>query len=151
MRAAYAYWHLIRGCLLEREGEFAAAAREYREGLRVCECPGEIGYFLRNNLGYCLNLLGRYREAEESCRKAIALDPERHNAYKNIGVSLAALGELEEAAGNFLRAVEICPSDARALAHLRRLLESRPRASRVLQEIAAKLEMFGTLGGASVN
>lgn len=151
VRATYAYRQLIRGCLLERAGEFQGAAREYHEGLKVCECDGEVTYFLHNNLGYCFNQLGRPREAEEYCRKAIALDPERHNAHKNLGVALAGLGRPEEAARSLLIAVEICPSDPRALLHLRGLLKERPETSRVLLEAAAKPAALDSLDGAAVN
>lgn len=120
---------LIRGCLLERTGEFESAAREYEEGLKVCECLGEVGYFLRNNLGYCLNQVERYQEAEECCRSAIALNPDRHSAHKNRGVALAGLGRLEEAVRSLLRAMEICPNDPRALAHLEALFTEVAKSS----------------------
>ena len=59
---------------------------------------------INNNLGFCLNQVGRFAEAEDYCRSAIKIDPECHHAYKNLGVALAGLGQYVEAARNFIEA-----------------------------------------------
>lgn len=81
-----------------------------------------IKYFIKNNLGYCLNILERFTEAEALCRDAIIIDPDRHNAHKNLGVSLQAQGKLSDAARSFIRATLLCPADKRALAYLENIM-----------------------------
>lgn len=48
-------------------------------------------------LGWAYSFQGRYDEAIEECRKAIALDPEYGNPYNDIGAYLIEKGKLDEA------------------------------------------------------
>ena len=64
----------------------------------------------RNNLGFALNRLGRYADGEALCRQAIALDPRRASAYKNLGLSLQGEGRVVEAARAFVTATQVGPS-----------------------------------------
>ena len=57
-------------------------------------------------------------------REAIRIDPERHNAYKNLGLALMEQGGLRAAAEGFRRARDLCPTDGRA-AHYLALVEER--------------------------
>ena len=79
-------------------------------------------HFLNNNLGYSLNQIGRHGEAEAYTRAAIAIDPGRHNAHKNLVISLQGQGNYLEAPRSFLRATHAQPDDVRALDHLEDLL-----------------------------
>jgi tetratricopeptide (TPR) repeat protein len=56
------------------------------------------------------------------CRAAIEIDPDRHNAYKNLGIAVQNQGRYAEAAKNFIRAAKMAPSDTRALVHLEGLI-----------------------------
>jgi tetratricopeptide (TPR) repeat protein len=84
-------YRLVAGMEHEKAGEYEKAAERYRLGLAYE--PGErfCAYFLHNNYGYCLNVLGQHAEAEWYCRAAIDLDPSRPNGFKNLGISLEAL------------------------------------------------------------
>ena len=73
-----------------------------------------------------MTLLGRHADAEVHTRAAIALDPERHNAHKNLGLALAGQGRFEEAARSLLEADRRCPPDTRARGHLTTLLAEHP-------------------------
>jgi Flp pilus assembly protein TadD len=73
-----------------------------------------------------LNILRRHPEAEANCRAAIAIDPSRHNAYKNLGLALAGQGRPLEAARCLLEADRRCPTDGRARRHLAELLAENP-------------------------
>ena len=118
--------YLALGQLLERQENYAEAEASYAQGLAIGPAAGETGYFLHNNRGYCLNLLGRHDEAETHCRQAIALDPARHNAHKNLGLALAGQGRLTEAAQALLEADRRCPADPRARQRLRDLVRDHP-------------------------
>jgi tetratricopeptide (TPR) repeat protein len=123
---------LMLGSLMEKEEDFVAAKSYYERGLRIDGEDREVRYFLRNNLAFCLNILGRHAEAEAFCHDAIAILPMRHNAHKNLGIALEGQGQLPEAAECYLRAAELVPMDPRSLAHLEALLETEPglRAAR---------------------
>jgi tetratricopeptide (TPR) repeat protein len=114
------------GQLLEQQDRHAEAEAMYARGLEIPAAPAEVAYFLHNNRGYCLNHLGRHAEAEVHTRAAIAIDPKRHNAHKNLGLSLAGQGRLGEAAHCLLEADRRCPEDARARQHLIELLAENP-------------------------
>lgn len=104
-----------------------------------------FGYssFLHNNRGFCLNRLGRYRDAEKYCRKAIEINGDRHNAYKNLGVALQAQGKYAEAAASFLRAALMFPPDYRSIEHLEELLANHRKE--VETQIPDIEERLGTL------
>ena len=120
--AKHASAHLRLGQLLEQQDRYAEAEAMYARGLDVPAVPIEVAYFLHNNRGYCLNLLGRHTEAEALCRTAIAIDASRHNAHKNLGLALAGQGRFAEAARCLLEADCRCPEDGRARQHLAALL-----------------------------
>ena len=114
------------GQLLEQQHRYAEAEAIYARGAEIPRGPAEVAYFLHNNRGYCLNILGRHAEAECQCRAALAIDPARHNAHKNLGLALVGQGRLAEAARSLLEADCRCPGDTRARGHLRALLAESP-------------------------
>lgn len=120
------------GQLREQLSDFAGAAEAYAQALRLEPADRQVWYFLHNNLGYCLTTLGRHVEAEDRCRQAVAIDPARHNAHKNLGLALQGQGRLAEAARSFLIARDRCPEDTRAARHLMLLLEAHPEVGRDL-------------------
>ncbi len=113
---------LAMGQALERARDYKAALEVYSRAFGVPQEPDLVWYFLHNNLGYCLNLEGRYREAEVHCRAAIEIDPDRYNAHKNLGIALQGQGRYSEAAESLMLAVRSCPEDPRALGHLEDLI-----------------------------
>ena len=90
-------------------------------------------------LGYSLNQLGRHDEAEKWCRTAIELLPERHNAYKNLGISLEGQGQYGLAAEYYIEAVRRGPTDPRAFFHLEELWQEHPELSRELPDMETKI------------
>jgi tetratricopeptide (TPR) repeat protein len=134
-----AYCLLEMGRAHEGKPDYRAAAEAYRRGLALPPEPTETWYFLNNNLGFCLNQLGRFEEAEPFCRAAIAFQPFMYNAHKNLGVSLQGQGRLVEAAHSFLEAARRSGSDRRALGHLEDLLAHHPEVGREHPEL---LEAF---------
>jgi tetratricopeptide (TPR) repeat protein len=102
------------GQIIEDSDDYLGAAKAYARAFTLPPGTDATWYLLHNNLGYCLNILGRHAEAEALCRGAVEIDPTRHNAFKNLGVSLQGLGRLEEAAECYRRAAKLCPEDGRA-------------------------------------
>jgi tetratricopeptide (TPR) repeat protein len=119
-----AYWILQMGALKEKDGKYKEAIKTYLLAFALTPAQNDIWYFLNNNLGYCLNYVGRYGEAERHCHDAIEIEPRRHNAFKNLGVSLKGQGKYSEAAKALIEAIQLAPRDQRALKLLEELIES---------------------------
>lgn len=130
------------GLSMEGVEDFATAARVYAIGVRGGRGRYDHWYFVHNNLGYCLNMCGRFAEAEPFCRTAIGIDPGAHNAYKNLGLALAGQGQYAEAARQFMKAFEICPGDTRSFVHLEDMLRAHPEAAAEVPDIAAWASAF---------
>jgi len=112
--------------------DYQGAAETYSRALKLPQEPNEILYFLNNNLGYCLNQMGRHAEAEKYCLAAIEIDPDHYNAHKNLGIALQGLGKYADAARCFIHATKMCPRDRRALQHLEDLIAAHKE---ILEEI----------------
>jgi tetratricopeptide (TPR) repeat protein len=119
---ARAHCFLTMGQLFEGKRDFQAAVDAYSRAFTLPARENDTWYFLNNNLGYSLNQIGDHDEAEPRCRKAIAINPDRHNAHKNLGISLQGQGRYLEAAQSLLRAARVAREDTRALDHLEKLL-----------------------------
>ncbi len=131
---------LALGQLGEQRSDFEGASSYYRLGL-ACEPEApDTSFFLRNNLGYCLNVLGQHAEAEQLCRAAIRIQPNRPNGHKNLGIALAAQGRVDDAARAFVDAVRANAADPRALRHLEELLAKHPDIATRVPEVGERLE-----------
>jgi tetratricopeptide (TPR) repeat protein len=119
---ARAHCFLTMGQLFEGKRDFQAAVDAYSRAFTLPARENDTWYFLNNNLGYSLNQIGDHDEAEPRCRTAIAINPDRHNAHKNLGISLQGQGRYLEAAQSLLRAARVAREDTRALDHLENLL-----------------------------
>jgi len=119
--------------LLLGEGAYCEQARDYKNGVIFYSACVAVSfedkqnkYFSLNNLGFCLNFVRRFDEAEKVLRQAIAFDPERYNALKNLGVSLEWQGQYEEAAECYLKAYNVSGGEPRSHLHLKRILDRYP-------------------------
>ena len=117
---------LAMGQTMEQVQDYAAAVRYYREALAMEPARTPTWYFINNNLGFSLNTLGQFAEGERYCRKAIEVDPDRPNAYKNLGIALASQGRPCEAARCFVTATRVNAADPRAFHLLEELLKGHP-------------------------
>jgi tetratricopeptide (TPR) repeat protein len=111
---------------MERQQNYEAAIACYSLAFGLTPGTDDVWYFLHNNLGFCLNHFEKYEEAEPYCRQAIEMYPARHNAYKNLGISLQGQAQYLAAAEQFLKAVLICSNDPRALSDLKLLGQQHP-------------------------
>jgi tetratricopeptide (TPR) repeat protein len=132
---AKAHCFLTMGQLFEGKRDFQAAVDAYSRAFTLPARENDTWYFLNNNLGYSLNQVGDHDEAESRCRAAIAINPNRHNAHKNLGISLNGQGRYLEAAQSLLRAARVAAQDTRALDQLESLLAQHEEIGRDHPEI----------------
>lgn len=118
--------YMSLGQLEETKRDYAAASKHYRRALSLEPCSTETWYFIHNNLGYSLYQLGDGISAIPFLRKAIEIDSNRPNAFKNLGLAVESIGEHEQAAELFISATIVDASDGRSLKHLDELLEAQP-------------------------
>jgi len=83
-----AFCLLALGQVTEKLTDFAAAAAYYRTALSIGCKDKRVWYFIHNNLGYCLNQRGDFKEAETYLPEAINIEPTSSNAYQNHDLSL---------------------------------------------------------------
>jgi len=127
---------LKMGAFMESARDYRAAVRYYRKALALKPTEVFVSYFVNNNLGFSLNVLGDYAEGEIYCRKAIEIDPGRPNGHKNLGIALAGQGWYREAAECFIAATEQDVLDSRAFDLLTQLLESHPELEAEFGDVA---------------
>jgi tetratricopeptide (TPR) repeat protein len=132
------YYMGLGGCG-ESLHDFEAAVEAYTAGIALDPCDQYTKYFLHNNIAYSLSQLGRHAEAEEHCRIAIATDNQRHNAYKNLGIALVALGKPQEAVEMFIMAVRKQPMDPRAFIKLSQLVNDNVTLQYSIPDLKARL------------
>ena len=132
--------YLALGQSMEQMRDFESAIVFYSRAFVLEPANGGTWYLIHNNLGFCLNNFGRYAEAEGYCRSAIKIDPSRHNAYKNLGVSLAGQGDYANAANNFISATKANATDGRSLTLLEQLLVEHPEIKAEMPEIEERLQ-----------
>jgi tetratricopeptide (TPR) repeat protein len=70
---------------------------------------------------------GDHRQAAESFRQAVTIDPEFVDAYNELGAAEAALGELPQAAEEFQKAIDLAPDHRLALPNLSIVLAKMKR------------------------
>jgi tetratricopeptide (TPR) repeat protein len=127
---------LAMGGMMESAQDFEGAVRYYKEALALEPVQTAPWYFINNNLGFSLNTLGKFSEGETYCRKAIEIDPNRPNAYKNLGISLSGQGRYQEAARCFVTATQVNAADPRALRLLQDLVKQHPEVAYEFEEVA---------------
>jgi tetratricopeptide (TPR) repeat protein len=128
---------LSMGQALEQARQFPAAAGCYKQALALEPMHTSTWYFVNNNLAFCLLALDRFAEAEDYCRKAIETDPNRPNAYKNLGAALCGQGQYRDAAQCFIAATQVNAADDRAFLLLRDLLRDHPELQFEFETAAA--------------
>ncbi len=135
-----AVYYLTLGQLMEQTQDYESAISFYTRAFSLEPVISNTWYLINNNLGYCLNHFGRYQQAEPYCRAAIKIDPLRHNAYKNLGISLEGQGQFTEAARCFIQAVKANAADPRACHHLEDLITKHPEISEEMPDISEQVD-----------
>ena len=106
------------------QGQWQEAIREYRVALSI---PGYANLEnTHHNLGWAYYNVDRLREAEESFRLVLKLDPKMASAHYHLGLVLVKAGRLDEARAAFRQARELGPETPLGLSakeHLKALGE----------------------------
>jgi tetratricopeptide (TPR) repeat protein len=121
-----AHCQLALGQMATDDNRLEAALTHFQAALVFKPKKKKVAYVLHNNIGYCLNILGRHTEGEKHCRIAIEINWTRASGYRNLGVSLQGQGNLIAAAWVLVEAVKAEASDPRARALLEKLLAEHP-------------------------
>tara|TARA_B100000282_G_scaffold149791_1_gene107899 strand:+ start:321 stop:1805 length:1485 start_codon:yes stop_codon:yes gene_type:complete len=91
---------------LQAQGKKLEAAKYYqyliKQGTKDCRVFSNYGAFL--------NEIGKRKESELSCRKAIELNPNYAHAHCNLGNALRDLGKLKEAGLYYDKAIQLNPN-----------------------------------------
>lgn len=121
-----AHCHLALGQIATDEQRLDVAVSHFAAALELKPSKKKVEYVLLNNLGFCLNGLGRYVEAEGYCRQALQIDSTRSSAYRNLGISLEGQVNLESAAWALVEATKVDTTDDRARNSLKKLIALNP-------------------------
>jgi tetratricopeptide (TPR) repeat protein len=127
-----AHHYLSLGQSMEKMENYESAVLYYSQALSVGTKDKTVWYFIHNNLGFCLNVTGKYVEAEKFCKEAINIDPFPANAYKNMGISLESQGRILEAAMAYKTGWLANPFDGRSYQHLRSLISRHKEYEHIL-------------------
>ncbi len=133
--------YFFMGQAMEHANDFESAYRFYLVALELKPSNVYYQYFIHNNIGFSLNQLCRYVDAEEYLREAIDIEPDRANGHKNLGLSLEGQRRYAEAARSFISAVQANASDGRALRHLEELVERHPEILAEMSDLSHHLTM----------
>ena len=114
------------GQMMESVGDYKAAVMYYKEALALEPSQTDVWYFISNNLGFSLIQLSQFSEGATWCRRAIETNPNRANAYKNLGMALSGQGDFQGAATCFVAATQVDAADPRAFKLLEELLQHHP-------------------------
>ncbi len=121
------------GNALRDQGLLAEAREAYRRGGEAAS--GEERAGLRFAEGFVSDEMGEREAAAAAYRKALETWPGHSEARVNLGLSLLALGRLDEARGELERARADAPDDVEPLLHLALLEESAGDRERALARL----------------
>jgi len=121
-----AWGYLKLGLEAEDRLDWDDAIEQYQRVIELAPEDKKVRYFGYNNRAYALLMLKRFEEAESHCISAIDVDDDRHNAYKNLGLTCEGLGRPIDAATSFINAAFRNGTDERAWLHLQKLLTANP-------------------------
>lgn len=119
--------HSNIGAYLQQHGRVTDAVRQYEIAASLTPDPRLLATTYAN-LGSAYGELGNYTQAHAAFDKSIGLNPNRFNTWIGMGLLSKREGNLEEAARDFMRSVELRPTGQGYL-QLGRTLEMSGRAA----------------------
>jgi Tfp pilus assembly protein PilF len=119
LQPMYADAHFHMGTALAESRRWDEAVTSYKKALELPTLT--IPESANQNLGLALYHLKRYREAEQTLRFAISLDPKMQSAYYNLGLVFIAENRKDEAKAAFRQARQLGPDSPVGQAALDRI------------------------------
>jgi tetratricopeptide (TPR) repeat protein len=102
------------GAAFREVGNYPRAVEEYRRALTLV--PGDT--HARMNLGWCLFVSRRFREAAAEFADVLRAEPDNANAHFQLGVIAGLRGKTAEAVGRYEKVLRLRPGDATAHVNL---------------------------------
>jgi tetratricopeptide (TPR) repeat protein len=127
------------GGLLKKVPRYGDTVACYKECLVKLPREPKIQYAIHNNMGFCLCMMNRNVEAEQSCRDAIRIIPDECHAYKNLGAALLGQLRFAEAAASFLSAIELASLGSPVKEVIEGFLTAVPQLTTETPEIVGKI------------
>ncbi len=108
----HASWQTL-GDMLQQRGDLPGAAETLKHSIQLQENPVIYGKLLN-----ILMTLGRVKEALPIAHRAVELEPNRANAYRNLAIVLTAADQLDVAEQAYRKALALKPGDGMIYAGL---------------------------------
>jgi tetratricopeptide (TPR) repeat protein len=143
--AAQAFGDL--GNFWQVQGHVAESLAAYDGALKVMPNHAAI----LSNRGSALNRLGRYDEAIQTLRQALAVDPELPEGHNNLGSALFGQGKFEAAVDAFEAALRLRPDYPDALNNLGLALQQLGANTEAVAAIRRALQIVPDSAEAAVN
>ncbi len=139
--------HARRGSALARQGDFAAAEREFRRVLAIRSGhPRDHA-----NLGGALARQGRTKEAIAQFRQGLEIAPEDVDLLNNLGLTLAEAGDLAGGEAYLRRAVDLDPTFYQAHQNLGLVRERQGDLKRAVEHYREALRLNPASADAHTN
>jgi tetratricopeptide (TPR) repeat protein len=106
-----------------------------------------VGVESRFLLGQCYQQLGKWREAREAYEKFIAANPFEKEAFANLGLVKAKLGESDSAVADFSKALELDPKFMDARRNRGTVYLGQKRYESAIEDFSAVLAEDGSDAG----
>lgn len=150
-----AAFHNNLGVVYFKEGNLAAARREFESALRANEAaflrsePEQSSSYL--GLSSVANAEGKLEEALRSAQEALRRKPDSDDAHQTLGMLLAKTGRYKESEELMRKALEINPSNSAAHVNLGNLLMIRNDLAGAEREFRLAMELDPLSAGPRVS
>jgi tetratricopeptide (TPR) repeat protein len=142
-----AHMHQMMARVLVRQGDSAAAIKNYREAIRINPKIAALHFELAQLL-WATDTVDGQKEAVAEYKTALELNPSDEKAESELARIAAQNGETKEAFADYSKAVEMQPDDAVALTGLAGVLISQQQQAKALPLLERAVQLDPTSAAA---
>lgn len=142
-----AHMHQMMARVLVREGDNAAAIKNYREAIRINPKIAALHFELAQLL-WATDTVDGQKEAVAEYKTALELDPLDEKSESELGRIAAQNGDNKEALADYSKAVQMQPEDAVALTGLADVLISQQQQAKALPLLERAVQLDPTSAAA---